>query len=221
MRGIISAVNDPGRARECERRGLNYMADTRENVQHLPYADNLFISGDGRIPWELLEAAWQLLENWDVIAPLYSYELLAKDMGTAEEREETEVVCGDLRQPLYSTEMVFIRNNAEGQQFYAAWRQERGNPELALLRAMHKTKPIILQVPCSWLGVARVQPGTEDNPRNRPASRRPGPNLVRVEIGRNRFVMCRPGEEEATRKHFEKMRQSTRTTGAERGDEER
>lgn len=213
-KGLIITMDTAGLAKECSSRKLELCIGTCQSLEHLPYTENLFLGANRPAPWELLEAAWALLESWEVIAPLYSYELLAKDVGEQSEREATAAVCGDLRQPLYHAGMVFIRDNSVGQRFYDAWRAETGNPELALLRAVHKTKPVILQAPYAWLGMNRIE-AVNTNPRMRvpgarQAQRSPGPNLVRVQIGLNRFVMCRPGEEEMTKAHFEKMARGRR-----------
>lgn len=214
-RGLIIAKDTPGLAKECTSRKLELCVGTCQSLEQMPYTQNLFMGIGRAAHWELLEAAWALLESWDVIAPLYSYELLAKDVSSHEDRKTALRVCGDLRQPLYDAGMVFIHNNNAGQRFYTAWREQGGSAELALLRAIHLAKPIILQAPYSWLGMNRT--GASDvNPRTtmpgaRHAPRSPGPNLVKVQIGPNRFVMCRPGEEEATKRHFEEMAKSARS----------
>lgn len=216
-RGLIIAKDTADLAKECTSHKLELCIGTCQSLERLPYTENLFLGENRPAPLELLEAAWALLESWDVIAPLYSYELLAKDVGEHSEREATLAVCGDLRQPLYHAGMVFIRDNSVGQRFYEAWRIETGNPELALLRAVHKTKPVILQAPYSWLGMNRIEATNMNSsttvPGARQTHRSPGPNLVKVQIGLNRFVMCRPGEEEATKRHFDEMIKSKREAG--------
>jgi hypothetical protein len=110
---------------------------------------------------------------------------------------------------------VFIHNNQGGQAFYRAWRGEIARaedaegaegmePHLAFLMALHTVKPVFLELPGSWL----MENGSMMAQEIKPA--KPTTNLVRVEISRGRFVMCRPGEERETLRHFQEMAQGRR-----------
>lgn len=211
--GIIACNESAGLVEQCEKRGLAVCGGSKQSLATLPYEKNLYLGADTQVPWELLPAAWELLESWDVMAPLWSYEWLATGAGGFEERKRAEAVCGDLRQPLYATTMVFIRRNESGSRFYECWRGVSGDAHLALLTAIHMSKPLILQLPYSWLGPARTgQTQVPGQRRGMPGSVGGGrrANLVKVEVGPNRFVMCFPGEEEKTKRHFQDMLKSRR-----------
>lgn len=210
--GIVAERITDKLQQECERRGLGLVTGTRCSVEKLPFLRNLFLGGNVLAPWALIDAAWCFLESWDAAAALWRYDLLADGVGTPGERKMAQVVIGDLRQPVYSPEMVFIHNNKGGQAFYRAWRGEdisRGDAEdaekkgmeahLAFLVALHQVKPVFLELPGSWL----IEGGSIMAQEFRTA--KPTTNLVRVEISKGRFVMCRPGEERETLRHFQEM----------------
>jgi len=187
---------------ECQKAGLELLIKHWDEISSLPFEKNLFVGEYITPPWELLSSAWKLLDKWDVLAPLALYDKTAADMGEPEERRASEKVCGDLRQPVYYTGLMFIKKSEAGEHFWQAFVEEMGTGcrELAFLRAMHRVKPLILQVPASWLSANR---SVHDN-QVRPA-RKVGPNLVKVSIGKGRHVMCRPGEEEKTLAHYKDM----------------
>ncbi len=200
--GIIIESQVPKIASECQKWELELLISRWDMVQPLPYHKNLFVGEYIMPPWELLPSAWQLLDRWDVITPLASYDKTAADVGEPEERRLSEKICGDLRQPIYYTGLIFVKRCEAGEHFWTAFMEELGTGcrELAFLRALHRIKPQILQVPVSWLSPQRSYPG---NPAMR--ARRVGPNLVKVPIGRGRYIMCRPGEEEQTLAHYQDM----------------
>lgn len=109
---------------------------------------------------DLLGTGFQLLETWEVAAPLESYETLARDIGTARERSLTETVIRDLRAPFYDVRVLFIKRCPATRDLMAAWDEERlaaangkraVDERLAFLRALYRVKPLVLALPVTWV----------------------------------------------------------------------
>lgn len=166
----------------------------------------LIVEGGTAVPWELLSAAWHLLECWDAAAPLWRYGMLAKDMGTPEERKRTQDVVRDLRIPVYACELLFVRNSQAGQELVRVWQDEcaHGDARLAFLRALYQVKPLFCALPRSWL--ADVEQRSHQDARTMASlGRLQGPALSKVEISPGRWVRCRPGEEERVKAQFAQL----------------
>ncbi len=106
---------------------------------------------------DLFPAAFAWLRTWEVCAPLRSYEALAADLGTEEDRARTLAVVHDLRVPVYEPGLMFVRDCEGGQSLLREWTQEMwdgGDPALALLRVLYRVKPLVLALPTSWLEAA-------------------------------------------------------------------
>jgi len=124
--------------------------EVSEGDMALEFAKTLILNSALSITPGRLAVAFEWLDKWQVIAPLFSYDTLASGVGTAEERMQTEDVIRDLRVLLYQPGMVFIRRSAEGVALLEAWRKETGNPYLAFLRALYCIKPLVLALPVCW-----------------------------------------------------------------------
>ncbi|MDD5059298.1 MAG: hypothetical protein PHQ60_15685 [Sideroxydans sp.] len=157
-----------------------------------PFERTLFVTPGVNIPWDLLRVGLGFLERWEAAAPLWKVGYLAADVGTSRERRATEAVIRDLRVPLYAHELLFVRRGSQGEKLLEAFAEEQieeGEPRLAFLRALYRTKPRFCALPRSWL--------SKGSSEARPAPRRvEGPATVLVEVKRNVFVRCRPGEEQ-------------------------
>lgn len=104
---------------------------------------------------ELLPVGFGWLDTWQVVAAIPDYDHLARDYGEASDRAATRAVtCNELRVPVYHPGIVFVRRSPQTRQFLATWDAERlkdGVPELALLRAIHVTKPLLCAAPMTWI----------------------------------------------------------------------
>jgi hypothetical protein len=167
----------------------------------LAFDKTLFTVPGTGVPWDLLPAAWHFLERWDAAVPMWRYGVNATDVGSKSERERTQKVVRDLRVLLHSVELLFVRDNADGQALIEAYREERGGGEarLAFLRALYRTKPRLCVLPRSWL--AEVQQKGYVVPRAPKSGA-----LVQVEIGPGQFVRCRPENVELVKERFAKLR---------------
>lgn len=159
----------------------------------------LFLAANVKFAPGVVKHGFQLLEKWDMAVPLWKFEITAEAVGSPDERERTLAITGDLRIPVYATDAVFVRNNETGREFISTWRAECGDEQLAFLRALFLVKPIFCALPATWLLAGPVE---------LPTARAPGryrQELVTVQIGPRQFVRCRPGDEQAVLKRFEKI----------------
>lgn len=161
------------------------------------------------IPFDLISAGFHFLERWDVAAPLWRYNRIASDVGTPADQKRTRAITRDLRLLLYAPELLFVRDSDAGRALVTVWREEceHGDERLAFLRALYKVKPIFCALPLSWLADIREKPGAVTKAR-RAKSRHKGSGrgMVKVQVGPNQHVKCKPGDEEAVRKRFLKMK---------------
>jgi len=91
------------------------------------------------------------LRTWQIAVPLASYDTLARDKGDEEDKSLTEKVVGDLRVPLYDTRLMFVRKEKKTEQLFERWHNERGDRQMAFLRALYQSCPLILPLPVSWI----------------------------------------------------------------------
>jgi len=106
---------------------------------------------------DTLGTAWRLLDQgWEAVIPLLDYNQLASNYGTVEERELTAKYVHDLRIPMYDPRVIFVRRCPAGEALIAEFYEEmhRGGEEpLALLRALHRVKPMVLATPRTWVDI--------------------------------------------------------------------
>jgi hypothetical protein len=102
---------------------------------------------------ELIPVGLRRLEVWQVAVPMFHYETLACNVGTAKERKHTKRVIKDLRVPLYDTRLMFVKRCATSQELVKTWLEEcqGGDERLAFLRALWRVKPYILALPVTWI----------------------------------------------------------------------
>lgn len=172
----------------------------------LPWERTLFLADVDAAPWDLIRVGFDFLDKWDAAVPTWE---LAAELGAGAERERTEKIALDLRQPTYEPRLLFVRDNAAGQELLSAWRAECGQGDeehLAFLRAVHLVKPRLCVLPASWLAKMKH--------RQPPASRQVAPQkaspLVTVELETGRYVKCHRGDEARVRAQFARQRQARR-----------
>jgi hypothetical protein len=198
---------------EIQKFKLGKLKSTRSDSFEIPFDKTLFVEPDTRIPVDLLPAAWHFLERWDMAVPLWRYGKTAADVGTVEEREQTQAVIRDLRVLLHSYELLFVRKNEAGQAFMRLWEQEcqnGGDKRLAFLRALYQVKPKLCVLPTSWL--AEVQQRSAEFARRFPPARpiKTGKPLVTVELEPGRLVKCHAGDEEKVLAQFRRQKKAGR-----------
>jgi hypothetical protein len=165
----------------------------------LPWPGTLFVAPGTCVPWDLVAVGFQFLARWDVAAPFWRAGTLAKDLGTPAERERTAHVLHDLRVPVYSHELLFVRNSPAGQAFLSAWRAEcgvadkgladKGDERLAFLRALYAVKPAFCVLPRLWLAdLAQREIGDLKAAQRRHLAQ--PEKLIVVEVLPGRFIKC-------------------------------
>ena len=168
-----------------------------------------------KIPFDLIGAGFHFLERWDAAAPLWQYDKIASDIGTSADRKRTQEITRDLRLLLYAPELLFVRDSEVGRALVKTWRAEckHGDERLAFIRALYIVKPIFCALPLSWLtdiqGRSVVTGKSARASKRQGAGKRykgPGQGLVLVQVGPNQHVKCKPGDADAVRKRFLKMR---------------
>jgi hypothetical protein len=205
-RGIVLSGPDKTIEAQARNKRLGIVVDPG-----LPLAFDkaLFVEPGTEVPWDLLPAAWHFLERWDAAVPLWRYGKTAADVGSKTERAQTQAMIRDLRVLLHSVELLFVRNNEDGQALMAAYREElAGSSEkrLAFLRALYRVKPRLCVLPVTWLAKVAAR-SKQDAIATRGRGRPTGARLVEVEIGPGRFVKCNPGDEETVLKMYRGGRQ--------------
>jgi hypothetical protein len=198
-RGIVIRESNEAIQHAAKRHGLPVTV----GEPSLVYERTLLI-GDGiAVPWEQVSKGFGFLDTWEAAAPIWAYETLAADVARGAERERAEALIGDLRVPLYSTELLFLRRCENSERLLSLW-QADGGGRLAFLRALYEVKPLFLALPRSWLVKAasvagRTRRNTGSNVR-----------LVHVQIAPGRSVCCRPDEVDMYRQRFAQMAEDRR-----------
>lgn len=103
---------------------------------------------------ELINVGFRLLDVWQLAVPLIDYRVLARAIGTEEEREKTKAVVHDLRVPVYDTRLIFARDCPETRDLFGRWQRDMGQggeEALAFLRSLYQVKPLICALPVTWV----------------------------------------------------------------------
>jgi len=200
-RGIVLLEENADIEKQAKRRGL---AITVWDQWTISYERTLFVSPNTKVPWDLLDAGFGLLERWDVAVPLGVYGTLARDVGGDTERKATKRRTRDLRMLLYDTGLLFSRQNEPAQELLSLWRDECINgadERLAFLRAVYQVKPRLCPLPRVWLmDVPAVARSRQER------RKRPGNGLIRVEVAPGRYVRCAPADVEKVKKMHQDRR---------------
>ncbi len=210
MKGIVcrGAIEIPRPARGAGWQVI--MSDSDE----IPWPQTLFISPPVNVPWDLLDTGFDFLDSWECAAPVWRYDVTAADVARGDDVKRTQALLHDLRVPLYAHELLFARDCDSARALLATWRVESaavadGDARLSFLRALYIVKPFFLALPRSWLSDIKER-GRHDG--RFAASRAAGAEvLVRVQVGPNRYVRCRAGDEEKVKAEFADREISRRT----------
>ena len=210
--GIVIRQEDPVARGKAAR--LRMSVDIRPDWT-LPWPHTLFIAPGTCVPWDLAPVGFGFLTRWDVAAPFWRAGVLAKDLGTPAERERTANVIHDLRVPVYSHELLFVRNSPAGQAFLSAWRAEcgqaadpqdalKGCERLAFLRALYAVKPAFCVLPRLWLADLAQREVSDRKSIQRRSLEKAEP-LIKVEIAPGRFVRCHERDRAKVLERYQKM----------------
>lgn len=193
-KGVVLLGEDEGLAARAKGKGVGVIVNPE---MPLVFDKTLFTEPGTEIPWDLLPAAWHFLQRWDAAVPLWRYSATACDVGSKEEQERTKAIVRDLRVLLHSVELLFVRQNEDGQALINAYREEledSSEKRLAFLRALYRVKPRLCVLPRTWM--AKIFERAKTDSRARRRRRHTASKLVTVEVSPGRFAKCNPGDEE-------------------------
>lgn len=125
----------------------------------LNFSKTLLLDGNLSPRPSIVGLGFKLLDTWQVAAPLFSYETLARDVGTEADRQQTAKMIRDLRVPFYDTRLIFMRRCSATLQLLEAWKEERqldSDDRLAFLRAIYQVKPTLCAGPVGWVETGDV-----------------------------------------------------------------
>jgi len=97
---------------------------------------------------ELIVIGLGLLKGWQLACPLLSYDTLAGNIGSEQDRTETKEVIHDLRVPVYNPKVIFARQGEETRKLFSLW---GSGDELSFLRAFYQARAVSLALPPSWI----------------------------------------------------------------------
>ena len=120
-----------------------------EGAPCLPFEKTILMDSALALRTSLIPVGISMLETWEIAVPLMDYKIMAINLGTDTEREQTKAVIRDLRVPVYDTRLMFVRRTQDTERLIDNWRNAGKSP-LAFLRELYKIKPFILALPCTW-----------------------------------------------------------------------
>jgi len=120
----------------------------------LPWELTLIWDPSSLLRQEILSIGFNFLSVWQVACPLMKYEIMASNTGGPEDRGITAELIGDLRVPMYDPKLVFVKRCSDTREMVKVWKEEQeispASPRHSFLRAIYKTKPLILALPPNW-----------------------------------------------------------------------
>jgi len=123
--------------------------DILEGAPCLPFEKTILMDSALPLRASLIPVGISMLETWEIAVPLMDYKIMAINLGTDTEREQTKSVIRDLRVPVYDTRLMFVKRTQDTERLIDNWRNAGKSP-LAFLRELYKIKPFILALPCTW-----------------------------------------------------------------------
>lgn len=132
----------------------NYSYDSIRVIEgrwELPFERTFLYDREVSFNSQLIPIGFSLLDKWELAVPIKNYDVLARDIGTEEDRQKTLEITGDLRIPVYETGIMFIRKTTDTEKLIELLKKEEGDIRLAFIRALYQVKPYILALPTVWL----------------------------------------------------------------------
>lgn len=122
-----------------------------EGNLELPFERTFLYNQEISFNSNLIPIGFSLLDKWEIAVPIADYDVLARDVGTEEDRAKTLEITGDLRIPVYEPGIMFIRKTQSTKKLIELFKQEEGHRGLAFIRVLYQVKPYILALPTVWL----------------------------------------------------------------------
>lgn len=96
---------------------------------------------------DLILTGFELLQKWQLAVPLLDYNVLAENVGSDKQRQDTKEVIHDLRVPIYDHRVMFVRQCTETRKLFELW----DGTQLGFLRALYQSRPVVNALPPSWV----------------------------------------------------------------------
>lgn len=125
-----------------------------DDWSRLPYAESAVWHPSAGLRPNFVAVGFMLLKRWHIAVPLSRNGVLACNDGVPDERERTTALIGDGRVPLRDTRLIFVRRCAETRALWDQWHSELAggaDERHAFLRAVWTHKPLICDLPPSWV----------------------------------------------------------------------
>jgi len=92
-------------------------------------------------------------EPWEMLAMLVDEDTIAAHVGSKKERAKTKRAVGDLRLPVYGTDLLWVRRTEATVRVIEAWADElmeRADEQHAFLRALYGEPVMMCTLPPNW-----------------------------------------------------------------------
>ena len=104
----------------------------------------------------LFSAGLHLLDKWEVLIPISSYETLASDIVGKKDEEWANEFLPDLRVPVFNIDLLFLKKCSATDLLINLWNKgvnEGHSSEISLLCAVYRSLPLLLALPIVWTDV--------------------------------------------------------------------
>lgn len=128
----------------------------------LPYENvTVLLKPNYYITWKAIEAGLLRITNfedtdaepWEMMAMLFDNDVTADDVGTEDERAKTKELIGDLRLPVYDTDILWVRKTDSTEAVIDRWVKEletSNDEKHSFLRALYAERAMMLTLPSGW-----------------------------------------------------------------------
>lgn len=128
----------------------------------LPYENvTVLLKPNYYITWKAIEAGLLRITNfedtdaepWEMMAMLFDNNVTADDVGTEDERAKTKELIGDLRLPVYDTDILWVRKTDSTEAVIDRWVKEletSNDEKHSFLRALYAERAMMLTLPSGW-----------------------------------------------------------------------
>ena len=139
----------------------------RGDMTHMPHEiDNAIAFSGDWMPYEftchwqqsalpelrtdLLPVGFNLLKTWQLVIPLYDYDVLAQSI----EDDDLKATIHDTRVPLYDPRLMFVRRCDDMTVLFSRFDELRSakDERAATLQAIYECKPLVYAMPITWTG---------------------------------------------------------------------
>ncbi len=185
-----------------------------------PWAETLYVDADSAFRRDPAKG-FDLLERWEFVVAETETRTLADSIAGAAETQWTANWCGVPWLLYHNSGMLFWRKGPAVEGLFGLWAEEwrrfQGwDEQVALLRALLRSEALYLTVPHLWntrtpgramllyhrFGVGVARRGDVAQEEAAAARLTEKGRMIRIQVGRGRYVQCRPEEAETYRERY-------------------